>query len=288
MAKQITIVSGKGGTGKTTFTAAVASLTKGKTVFADADVDAPDLHLILKPKIITEEELKISKKAFRNEDLCTRCNLCGEACRYDAIDAYNFHSYKCEGCGLCTRICPEGALTLKQVLSANLFVSDTRFGDLVHVEMVIGEGSSGRIVDAVRKRALKIAEEKELNYVIIDGPPGIGCPLISSITGTDLVIAIIEPTLSGIHDLERVLDLVNHFQIKMGVIINKFDINLDNTRQIEEYCKKRNIPLVGKISFNKIVPKSIIAQKTIFEMSDNPIKKEISETWENIETLITK
>lgn len=288
MTKEITILSGKGGTGKTTLTAAFAHLLQGRAIFADVDVDAPDLHLIFQPTILTTEELFISKKVTRDESLCTQCDLCTEKCRYQAITATEIFYHKCEGCGLCTKICPENALSLEQVLTAKLFTSTCRFGDFIHSEMMIGEGNSGRIVSAVRKQAAKIAEEKKHQYILIDGSPGIGCPVIASITGINLVVLITEPTLSGIHDIERVLELTDHFKIQTVVIINKYDINLDNTTRIEQYCLENDIPLVGKIPFDIIVPKSINAQKSIFEMPENKLTQIVTDIWSNIEKIVKK
>ncbi|MHA1123338.1 MAG: ATP-binding protein [Candidatus Heimdallarchaeota archaeon] len=284
MFKQITVISGKGGTGKTTLTASFAYLTQGKAIFADADVDAPDLHLILHPTIISEEELYISKKAVRDEDKCVKCNKCGEVCEFNVISAYDLNHFKCEGCGLCVRICPEKALSMKPILSAKIFESQTRFGPFVHAEMTIGEGTSGRIVDQIRQKARKIAETKKLDFVIVDGSPGIGCPVIASITGVDLACIIVEPTLSGIHDLERIFGVAQHFKVKSVVCINKFDLNITNTNNIIRFCRKNNITIVGKIPFNEIVPKSIIQGKSTFELVENPVSKEIISIWKNIQT----
>ncbi|MFW9923731.1 MAG: ATP-binding protein [Candidatus Thorarchaeota archaeon] len=288
MTTEITILSGKGGTGKTTLSAAFAYLLREKAIFADVDVDAPDLHLIFQPSILDEEKLFISKKVSRDESLCTQCDLCGEKCRFQAITATEIFYHKCEGCRLCTRICPENALSLEQVLTAKLFTSTCRFGDFIHAEMMIGEGNSGRIVSAVRKQAAKIAEEKKHEFLLIDGSPGIGCPVIASITGANLVVLVTEPTLSGIHDIERVLDLTDHFHVPTVVIINKYDINHENTTKIEQYCLENNIPLVGKIPFDIIVPKSINAQKTIFEMPENKISQAVTDIWHNIEKIVKK
>ncbi|NHJ85403.1 MAG: (4Fe-4S)-binding protein [Asgard group archaeon] len=286
MVKQITIISGKGGTGKTTVTAGLAFLAKGKAVYADADVDAPDLHLILKPTIEKEDELFISQKAIRDEDLCTKCNICGEACRYGAITADDFFYHKCEGCGLCINLCPENVLTLKKVLSAKAYQSKTRYGSFVHAVMEIGEGSSGRVVDEIRKQARDIARKENKEYILVDGSPGIGCPVIASITGVDLVLIVVEPTLSGIHDLERVIGVADHFKTKSMVCINKYDLNKENTAKIEKYCKENDILIGGKIPFDEIVPKSIIEGKSVFEMPENSVSKKLTKIWENIETAI--
>ena len=286
MVKQITIISGKGGTGKTIFVAGLAFLTREKAVFADADVDAPDLHLILHPVKKKEEELYVSKKVVRDNDKCIQCNICGEVCQFEAIDSTDINFFKCEGCGLCVHQCPENALTLEPVLSAKLFESETRFGFFVHVEMTIGEGSSGRIVDQVKQKAKTIADDNNLDYLIIDGSPGIGCPVISSITGADLACIIVEPTLSGIHDLERILDVTDHFKIKAAVCINKYDLNINNSNQIEKFCKENNKHIVGKIPYHEIVPTSIIEGKSVFEYKENPVSIKIKEIWDNIKKIL--
>lgn len=283
MAKQITIISGKGGTGKTTIACAIGYLTTGKAILADVDVDAPDMHLLLDPEKLSHEDLYISKKAQRNEDKCTKCNICGEVCNYEAITADTFNYYKCEGCGLCVRKCPEQALELVKIKSATVYESNTRYGQFIHAEMVIGEGNSGRIVDAVRSKANELAtKNKDIEYIIIDGSPGIGCPVIASITNVDLVLIVVEPTLSGIHDLERVLGITEHFKVTPMVCINKYDLNTENSDKIAKYCQENNVDLVGKIPFNDIVPKSIVQHKTIFELPESNVSNEIKNIWVNI------
>ncbi|MHA1243534.1 MAG: nucleotide-binding protein [Candidatus Heimdallarchaeota archaeon] len=288
MAKQLTIISGKGGTGKTTIACALSYLSAGQAIIADVDVDAPDMHLLLDPEKLTHEDLFVSKKAVRNEDKCTKCNICGEVCNYGAITADTFDYYKCEGCGLCVRKCPEQALELKQVKSAAVFESNTRFGKFVHAEMVIGEGNSGRIVDAVRSKANKLAaKDKAIEYIIIDGSPGIGCPVIASITNVDLVLIVIEPTLSGIHDLKRVLGITDHFKVTPLVCINKYDINKENSDKIAQYCQENNVELMGKIPYNEIVTKSIVQQKTIFELPESDVSEEIRKIWSKIKEMLS-
>lgn len=287
MTKQITVISGKGGTGKTTVTSSLAFLAREEVVMADCDVDAPDLHLILQPENLEQEEIYITQKVRRIEEKCIRCNLCGEKCRFGAIDAYNINEFKCEGCGLCVRICPEDALYLEKILTGIIFEAKTRFGPMVHARMTIGEGNSGRLVDQVRKKAQEKADTLEKQYIIVDGSPGIGCPVIASITGIDLAVIVVEPTLSGIHDLERVLDVTKHFQVKAMVCINKYDLNLENTQKIEDYCKEQEISIAGKIPFDPIVPKSIIAQKTLLEMENESMKATLREIWTNIKRTLT-
>jgi len=279
MVKQVTIISGKGGTGKTTFAAALAALSENKAAFADADVDAPDLHLILQPKIISQEDLINSKKVIRDEIKCTQCNICGEMCQFDAINATEYQYYKCEGCLLCIRTCPESALKLQLNKSATIYQTETRFGPFVFAEMSIGEGNSGRIVDKIRHKTREIAEKEHKKLVIIDGSPGIGCPVIASITGIDLACIIVEPTLSGIHDLERVIGITDHFKVEPVVCVNKYDLNEDNTQAIEEYCKKINIELIGKIPFDSIVPQSIMKGLSVIEMPENQVAIEMRKIW---------
>ncbi|MBN1328202.1 MAG: 4Fe-4S binding protein [Candidatus Heimdallarchaeota archaeon] len=286
MVKQITIISGKGGTGKTTFTAAIASLSEGRAVFADADVDAPDLHLILRPQIFSQEDLINSKKVIRDETKCTKCNICEEMCQFEAITATEYYYYKCEGCLLCIRTCPELALELQMNKSATIYQAKTRFGPFAYAEMSIGEGNSGRIVDTVRKISREIAEKEQKELIIIDGSPGIGCPVIASITGIDLAIIIVEPTLSGIHDLERVVGITDHFKVKSVVCVNKYDINENNTQAIEDYCEKRNIELIGKIPFDPIVPQSIMKSLSVTEMPENAVAKEIKNVWKKIKEIL--
>jgi len=288
MPKQITIISGKGGTGKTTLTSSLAFLASGTAVFADADVDAPDLHLILHPTVIAEDELFISKKVKRDEEKCTKCNLCGEVCEFKAINSSDLNYFKCEGCGLCVHMCPEKALHLESIFSAKIFESKTRFGFFVHAEMAIGEGTSGRIVDQIRQKARKIAEQQNKDYIIIDGSPGIGCPVIASITGVDLACIIVEPTLSGIHDLERIFQVTQHFKVKSVVCINKYDLNKHNSDNIIQFCNENNIKVVGKIPFNEIVPESIIQGKSTFELPENPVSDQITKIWENIRKAMSR
>lgn len=279
MVKQITVISGKGGTGKTTFTAALAAIVQNTAVFADADVDAPDLHLILQPKIIAEEELINTKKIIRDVSLCTQCNICGEMCQFDAITATEYHYYKCEGCLLCVQTCPEKALKLQLNKSATIFQTETRFGSFVFAEMSIGEGTSGRIVDKIRAKSREVAQKENKDLIIIDGSPGIGCPVIASITGIDLACIIVEPTLSGIHDLERVVGITDHFKVEPVVCINKYDLNTENSLAIEKYCEEANIDVIGKIPFDSIVPKSIMESKSILEMPENQVGNEIQKAW---------
>jgi len=282
--KQIAIVSGKGGTGKTVIASALSGLAGKSAVMVDCDVDAPDLHLILTPKIIEEKEFYAGKVASIDADKCTKCGKCLEKCRFDAIsEDFVIDPISCEGCGVCYRICPAGAVKLTEKLSGRYFLSDTRFGPMVHAMLGIAEENSGKLVSLVRRRAVEIAKEKKLEYVLIDGPPGIGCPVIAAITGVDLVLVVTEPTLSGIHDLERIVELARKFKIKTNVCINKYDINFENSKAIEEYCNDKKINVIGKMYYNNEVTKAMMNRKTILEYSPgSEISREIKNVWNKI------
>jgi MinD superfamily P-loop ATPase len=280
--KQLAIISGKGGTGKTTLAAAFASLAEN-AVLADCDVDAADLHLILKPEIKETIEFSGSKIASKDEEKCTRCGKCREYCRFDAIDEYlNLVEDRCEGCGVCEYVCPEDAITLRERKSGFAYISETRFGPMSHAVLNTAEEASGKLVALVRNNARILAKKYGKNLIIIDGPPGIGCPVISAISGADLVLIVTEPTLSGIHDMERILGVANHFNIPAVVCINKFDINHENTLIIEKYCKENELEVVGKIPYDETPTKAMIQEKTVIEFSDADFSNNIRNIWENI------
>ena len=283
--KQLTIISGKGGTGKTTIAAAFASLSDSH-VMADCDVDAADLHLILNPKIEKSENFQGGKTALIDKEKCLQCGECINLCRFDAIKDYTVDFISCEGCGFCARACPEGAIMMEQNISGRWFISHTRYGYMTHAELGIAEENSGKLVTLVRQQAKLIAEREEAEYIIVDGPPGIGCPVIASITGVDLLLAVTEPTLSGIHDLERVIGVARHFDIPALVCINKYDINRNNSMQIEEYCSQNMLQLAGKISYDPEVTKAMINRKSVIEHLCSKVTGEVKKIWERvIETL---
>lgn len=279
--KQLTIISGKGGTGKTTVTAAFATLSDSH-VIADCDVDAADLHLILEPEIEKREEFYGGKTAVIDGDKCQQCDECIRVCRFDAIEKYTVDPISCEGCGVCVQACPEGAIRMKQHMSGHWFISKTRAGYMTHAKLGIAEENSGKLVSLVRQQAKLIAERDKKDYVIIDGPPGIGCPVIAAITGVDLLLAVTEPTLSGIHDLERVVGVAHHFNIPVVVCINKYDINHDNTSKIEGYCLKNKLEVVGKILYNSDVTKAMVNKKSVVEYSCGEVTKEIEKMWSKL------
>ncbi|RLF42262.1 MAG: (4Fe-4S)-binding protein [Thermoplasmata archaeon] len=278
--KQLTVISGKGGTGKTSITAAFASLANN-AVFADCDVDAADLHLILKPRIkktMSFHGLKIA--SIDEEDKCINCMKCYENCRFNAIDEeINVIEERCEGCGVCVYVCPTKAIELKDRESGFLYISETRFGPMSHAILKTAEEASGKLVTMVRENAKKLALEEKKDLIIIDGPPGIGCPVISAITGVDLVLIVTEPTLSAIHDLKRVFDVAKHFDIPSTVLINKYDINIDNTNDIIDFCSENDIPIVGRLPYDEIVTKAMVDGKTIIEYSNGEFPNRIKEIW---------
>ena len=282
--KQITIISGKGGTGKTTIAAAFASLAKNK-VMADCDVDAADLYLVLKPEIKEKHAFKASKVAQIDKDKCTECGKCIEVCRFEAISKnYVVDPISCEGCGVCYRICPVDAVKFEEKVAGHYFISETRFGPMVHARLGIAEENSGKLVTLVRKKAREVSQNNKLEYILIDGSPGIGCPVIASLTGVNLALVVTEPTLSGIHDLERIIDLTEHFKIRTLVCINKYDINLKNVQKIEEICKKKSVKVVGKIPYDTEVNKAMRTEKTVIEYNaGSNIAQEIIKLWNKTE-----
>jgi len=279
--REIVVLSGKGGTGKTSIVGSLAVLAREK-VLADCDVDAADLHLLLKPSIRQESEFWSGQVAFIDRTKCTQCGLCQKLCRFHAISNFTVDPVSCEGCGFCFQVCPTKAITMKENLSGHLFVSDTRYGPLVHARLGIAQENSGKLVARVRQEARQIAEENGMEYIISDGPPGIGCPVISSLSGANLAVLITEPTLSGIHDLKRVLDVSRHFGIPAIVCINKFDLNEENTEQIESFCDAENIFIAAKIPYDNIVTEALVHGVPVVEYTENRVSTAIKGLWGKI------
>ena len=280
--KQIVVISGKGGTGKTVITGALAALAKNK-IMADCDVDAADLHLLLKPTIKERHTFKSGMTALIDKKLCQQCGKCISACRFDAIsDDFIVDPIACEGCAFCSRVCPAGAVKMQENISGEWFISDTRFGPLVHAKLGIAEENSGKLVSLVRKEAKELADKQRADWVIIDGAPGIGCPVIASLSGIDCALVITEPTLSGLHDADRVIQVTRHFNVPVRLVINKHDLNPEVTRKIITYCQKNAIPLIGKIPFNTSVVQAVVEGKTIAEKADDTIKSEIASLWDRV------
>jgi MinD superfamily P-loop ATPase len=284
--RQITVISGKGGTGKTTITAALSCLAE-KAVLADCDVDAADLHILLDPAVQRTEEFSGGKTAVMQKALCTQCGACRELCRFGAIGgSLTIDPVSCEGCGVCAALCPVKAIIMVPKLSGHWFVSATRNGPMVHARLGIGEDNSGKLVSQVRQEAKRLAEEKIFDYVIVDGPPGIGCPVIASITGVDLVLVVTEPTLSGLHDLDRVLAVAGHFAIPATVCINKCDINPENALAIEDFCSLQKVKVAGRIPYDRSVVTALMQRHTVFEHSCGSVAAEITRIWESITAMV--
>jgi len=279
--KEVVVLSGKGGTGKTSVVASLAALADSK-VMVDCDVDAADLNLLLQPVNQKEHEFWSGQVAFIDEEKCTQCGLCQEVCHFDAINNFRVDPIPCEGCGFCYQVCPAEAITMKDCLSGHWFISETGYGPLVHARLGTAEENSGKLVALVRQEAKRIANEQELSYIISDGPPGIGCPVISSLSGVNLAVIVTEPTLSGMHDLDRVIGVCHHFKIPIMVGINKYDLNEDNSRQIESYCHSQGIKVAAKIPFDNIVTEALVQGLPVVEYSDNKVSQQIKVLWQNI------
>jgi MinD superfamily P-loop ATPase len=281
--KELIVISGKGGTGKTSIISAFASLAENK-VLCDADVDAADLHLIMDPNVVQRTDFQSGNTAVINKDPCTECGLCREMCRFNAISAeYKVNSIDCEGCGVCVYFCPERAIDFPVNTCGEWFISDTRFGPMVHARLGIAEENSGKLVTLVRQEARKLAEAKNLDLILTDGPPGMGCPVIASIGGASAVLIVTEPTVSGKHDMERVAQLAAHFKIPALVCVNKFDLNLELTREIEKYAEEKEIACLGRIPFDPIFTKAMIQAQTVFEYDgQSNVGDAIRSTWQRL------
>ncbi|MFA4991038.1 MAG: ATP-binding protein [Candidatus Omnitrophota bacterium] len=280
--KQIVVISGKGGTGKTVMTGAFASLAKNH-VMADCDVDAADLHLLLQPKIKERHDFRSGLSASIDKKTCQQCGKCVVACRFNAISQdFVIDPVSCEGCAFCSHICPAGAIKMEENLAGEWFISETRFGPMVHAKLGIAEENSGKLVSLVRKQAKDLAENGNYDWVIIDGAPGIGCPVIASLSGIDCAVVVTEPTLSGLHDALRVIEVTRHFNVPARLVINKHDLNPDMSNKIEGYCVENKVPLIGKVRFDRTVVEAMVEGKTIMEYKDTPVKDEIKRIWDTL------
>jgi MinD superfamily P-loop ATPase len=287
--KQLVIISGKGGTGKTVLSACFATLAQNK-VMADCDVDASNLHLLLDPDIQEIHPFRAGKKAVLDPEKCNLCGSCIPVCRFMAISKQNeeikIDSISCEGCQVCSYVCPVGAITMENNLSGEWYVSKTKYGPFVHARLGIAEENSGKLVTEVRKKSGEIAVKENLDFVIIDGPPGIGCPVIASLSGTNMALVVTEPTLSGIHDMERVIKVAEHFRTETAVCINKYDINLAHSCRIEKWCEERSIPVLGKIPFDEVVTEAVSQGMPLTEYVNNSLTREIKHIWLRICSLL--
>jgi MinD superfamily P-loop ATPase len=294
--REITVISGKGGTGKTTVVASLAQLAANK-ILADNDVDAADLHLLLEPAVREGHDFVGSTKAVIDTGKCTGCGLCAELCHFaairrdgpgnDATDAtYRVESLACEGCGLCPMVCPESAIRGEKNVTGRWYVSGTDYGPMVHARLGIAEENSGRLVTQVRNRAQQLADELKQAFVLGDGPPGTGCPVIASVSGTDLVVVVTEPTVSGVHDMERVMKLAAHFGVPAVVVINKADLNAEQAQRIAEIAGEHGSRVIGRIPFDRAVNDALIAGKTVIEHGDGEAAEAIREIWRRLQEIL--
>lgn len=281
--KELVVISGKGGTGKTSLLGAFASLAKDM-VLCDADVDAADLYLILEPEVNERQDFQEGHRAVINPDRCTECGECRRLCRWNAISPeFEVDPIDCEGCGVCVYFCPAEAIDFPLKTCGELFISETRVGPMVHARLGIAEDNSGKLVTLTRKQAKELATKRGLRLILTDGPPGLACPVIASITGATGVLIVTEPTLSGHHDMDRVVELAHHFGIPASVCINKFDLNPDMTETIEEYAGQRGLPVVGRIPFDPVFTEAMVQKQTIIEYnSSSEAAQAVKGIWERL------
>ena len=278
--KSILFLSGKGGTGKTSLAGAFAVLAKQK-VLVDCDVDAANLHLLLAPDIVDEGEFEGSKEAVKDSEACTSCGKCVEVCRFAAIDEdLAIDPYMCEGCGACVYVCPVDAIILSPRESGHWFTATTRLGPLASAELYPGEETSGKLVMLVKQKAHELGKQVKAERLIIDGAPGIGCPVIASVSGVNAVILVTEPSLSGLHDLERILGVVKHFRIPAYLVINKADLSEEMSQKIEAFAQEQELPLLGRIPYDRIVTDQMVAGKSAVEDTESPAGAAMSRIFE--------
>lgn len=286
--KEIVFISGKGGTGKTSFTASFAYLGGNKVVIADADVEAPDMHILLQPVHESSQVYYSGAIALINKDICISCGKCRDVCSFNAIDSdYIISSLNCEGCGYCKYICSEKAIDLNEQHVGDLYISSTKVGSkMVHANLKIGADNSGKLVSKVKSEARNVANSIEKEILIVDGAPGIGCPVISSLSGASSVVLITEPSLSGFHDLKRVYELVKRFDLKVGCIINKYDLNLEITTEIEKFLIKEHIEHIANFQYDKSFYEAMTQGKTVMEYDNIDLKKLMEQSWNKILNLL--
>lgn len=285
--KELVVISGKGGTGKTSLVAAFASLAQ-KGILCDADVDAADLHLLMAPRVEETHDFEGGHTAIIVKERCTECGLCRDLCRWDAISPdFEVNPIDCEGCGVCFYFCPETAIDFPTNICGQWFRSETRFGPMVHARLGIAQENSGKLVTLVRREARNLAAARHLELLITDGPPGVGCPVIASIGGASAVLIVAEPTVSGIHDMKRVKELAGHFKVPALVCINKHDLNPSQTGAIETFAREAGMPVVGRIPFDPAFTRSMVQGQTIGEFdAQSPGFEGLQQTWEKTLSLL--
>lgn len=281
--KKITIISGKGGTGKTSLTASFAAITRNRAIFVDGDVDAANLSLITGPTSSEKFEFRASRVVDINKEKCEDCGLCFDLCRFAAISGdYVVDPISCEGCGFCYHVCPHDAIRMREELSGLWYISQTPYGILVHARLGIAEENSGKLVTTIRTRGEELAVSGNKEYIIIDGPPGIGCPVIASLTGVDAALIVTEPSVSGIHDLERIVEVCRHFDVPTAVCINRYDLDEERSAVIESYCLNENICIAGKIPYDKIFTEAMIQGLPVVEYDNGQLSAKINAVWEHL------
>lgn len=282
---EIVVLSGKGGTGKTSLTAAFAHLAN-QPVICDLDVDAPDLHLLLRPEPKRREDFRSGHEAVIDPGLCHGCGDCFERCRFEAVvpagGLYRIDPLRCEGCKVCVHFCPAGAIAFPERLCGDWSISATRFGPLVHAQLFPGQENSGRLVALLRQEARALAKNLGRELILCDGAPGIGCPVISSLAGTDLAVGVCEPTPSGLHDLKRLAELAAHFRVPLAVIVNKADLSSDRSREIEDFCRQDGVALVGSLPFSQTVVEAMLEAKAVTEYEESELTRNLGRAWEII------
>lgn len=293
--KELVVISGKGGTGKTSLVASLAVLAR-QAVIADCDVDASNLHLVLEASIIQRQAFSGGAQATIKPDLCSHCGQCLEVCRFNAVKVdqadqsndkkYEINPIACEGCGVCHYFCPQGAIEFSAAVNGEWFISTTRVGPMVHARLGIAQENSGKLVSLVRTEAYKIGVENKRSLALIDGSPGIGCAVIASITGADNALVVTEPTMSGLHDLERVIKLTRHFNIPTMVCVNKWDINEDMTEKIRSWCQQNDVALVGQCRYDSAVTKAQVQKKAVVEYTQEGISEDIENLWSELSKVI--
>ncbi len=288
--KEIVVISGKGGTGKTSITAAFAMLAGTRAVIADCDVDAADMHLLLQPDFAHSEDFYSGFKAEINQELCTKCGKCKQVCRFDAVheidNLYSIINLDCEGCGYCAEICPVKAIQMVEQNVGKWYISKIKNNaQMVHARLGIGADNSGKLVAKVKKEAKNIAQEASKDFILVDGSPGIGCPVVSSLSGADYVIIVTEPTLPGFHDMQRVFELIQNFHLSAGCIINKYDVNEAISEKIKSFCKKNSIDIISYFPYDETFTQAMTQGKTIVEFDDGNLKKILVDSWKKIKLL---
>ncbi|MDZ7740489.1 MAG: ATP-binding protein [Bacteroidota bacterium] len=284
---EIVIISGKGGTGKTSLAASLASLAGRDCILADCDVDAADMHLLMEPDYKISEDFYSGELAVIDQEKCTSCGICAEVCRFDAIklqeSCFTIDSLACEGCGYCSKVCPEAAIENIQRHVGQHYVSGIKTGaTMVHASLKIGADNSGKLVAKVKNDARALASKNGVRAIIVDGSPGIGCPVVSSLSGADYVVLVTEPTVSGLHDLERVLELVKKFRLRSGCIINKYDLNHGISAKIKSFLLDQDVSLIAEFPYHKSFSKAITLGKTIIEYDPRGPGALIRKAWVRI------